>query len=652
MAAFTVPFPVRKATKKVENEWKTWRLSRWYTVGLLLVEASMIVVILVLERYSATHQGIATVPHVETDQDFRLSIISMFWTYGLLWTALPSFLMGLYRIGWDAIVMATAERQPYVEINRDEQDASTARETIMLDYRTYPLLYNWLVAFRLKHVLIGCAMMLSSVLSIALVPLASHILASAPAIITSEYQVTIPYTFDSAPLASLDLETFISMAKSTQAYGAEPPPWSMSKYAFEAINLTDIDTRQNYTIPVNAYYGQVDCKLLNVPPPSISSNSLNQTVLSFNITDRGCVIMPVQVYISENSPSIVARTWESISCGEAAHTSRVMILTGKPTSLSEMSNLTVVSCIPSYWKTSGLLSIRVEKRSSPTVDKFDEDTANKTEFRPFGANIFEPDLTSYTQLDPKGTFQTDLFAATVYEVAKKSNPADPLDSNTLKTAMESVWPSIFAYVTAISLIQSPMERTVEAQARRFETRLFVVPPVAWTIVIVMILVLICNALLILHAELNHSILLEEPIGLLGAAVLLQNSDVAGLVAQVRGEPPDDIKVREEIKKKDLAGSRCWFDSTTKTIRLSGLGWNPSPNPTSSSGSGSALSAVITTNSPPATPAPDPHVSPVTVVDQGTESSGLPDTEVTTQHGDGTLEDDAESPPVPETQSSL
>jgi Protein of unknown function (DUF3433) len=72
-------------------------------------------------------------------------------SYALLWTALPVFIMVLYRLGFDAIVNATIERQPYIDLNRpaNGKKRATARQTIMLDYRVYPMFYNWIIAFKM-----------------------------------------------------------------------------------------------------------------------------------------------------------------------------------------------------------------------------------------------------------------------------------------------------------------------------------------------------------------------------------------------------------------------------------------------------------------------------------------------------------------------
>jgi Protein of unknown function (DUF3433) len=640
MSNFKFRYPSKRQNQQKSTEWKTWRLKRWFTIGLLLVEIGIVIAVLILERFSAKNKGIATVPQLQTDPVINLSISDMFWSYGLLWTALPAFLMALYRIGWDAIVSGTAERQPYIDLNIPEKDASTAQRTIMLDYRSYPILYNWIVAFRMKHILIGCAMLLSSVLSIALVPITSHLLAAAPTVVVSDFSTTVPNTFDPAPLMSVDLQPALSLARSTLAFGAEPPPWTTSKYSFEPFDLKGIDGNQNYTVPVNAFYGQVDCEFLDVPEPQVSSGNFgttdNITTLTYNITDRGCEVSPVQISLSDKPRSIVARTWGTASCGDLAHNSRIVVLTGNPTSSTTITNVTVISCIPSYWKTTGTLTGRIEEGSTPKLDAFKENASNETEFRPLGADLIETDLTLYVSSDPKAIFITDILGTVVYEVARKSNPANPLDSKAVKSAIESVWPSVFAYLTTTYLIQRPDERKVQGQASRSETRLFVVSPVAWTIVVIMILVVLCNTFLILHAESNRSILAEEPIGLLGAAVLLQDSDISGLVTRVQGRNRGDIKVREGIKKNyNLEESKCWYDKGTKRIRVT----ITERDQAASSGARPALTSGA-------------HVSATSNVQTPSSTSKTPDVHSSKARVDISQKPDSEILPAPAAPGSL
>ena len=83
---------------------------------------------------------------------------------------------------------------------------------------------------------------------------------------------------------------------------------------------------------------------------------------------------------------------------------------------------------------------------------------------------------------------------------------------------------------------------------------------------VMLLVLICNALLIRHAEINTSVLEEEPIGLLGSAVLLNNSDLTKYLTDRLDRPLSEGTIDEGIEKS-VRGLKFWFDHDTRRIRL-------------------------------------------------------------------------------------
>jgi hypothetical protein len=565
MTLFNFASP-KKPIQVTPREWISWRLKKWFTIGLLLVEIEIIVVIIVLQRISSRNQGLRSVPQVQTDPTAPLSL-SNIWSYGLLWTFLPSFLMALYQMGFNAMIAGMTQRQPYVDLNNSEQDATTAGRTIMLDYRAYSTLYNWLVAFRMNHSFIGCALFLSSVTSIALVPLASHLFAAIPIVVTSNVNVTFPNTFESAPLSNLDIQPAVTLARSVLTYGAQSPPWSTSKFAFEPFNVDQFHDQRNYTAPVTAYYGQVDCEILDVPTPDVSTTSTNDTSLSFHVLDRGCLVPSILIPVKLT----IARSFGYGACDDEVHNSRIGILSGIPSSVTDFSNLTLVSCIPSYWKTAGILTISTAGGSPPKVESFTENGNDETEFRPTDVDIFETDLASYLQFDPKGLFNSDLFGTAVYEVAKKSNAQNPLDAATIKSSLESVFAAVFMYLTTTSLIQKADSRTMVAQQTRSETRLVVVSPVFWIVLALLILAAICNVNLIFYIARSRSILEEEPKGLLGAAVLLHDSDVTKFVAHVPGQLPSDIGVRKMIKAQyNVMESKCWYDAESRTIKLTGL----------------------------------------------------------------------------------
>jgi hypothetical protein len=542
-----------------EKEWKPIPLRKSFSVCLLIVEVGIIVSIIALERRSARNHGLATVPQIPADSLGRFSAIS------LLWTTLPVVLMAVYRLGWDAIVNATAARQPYIDLNRKSTaEANLADRTIMMDYRSYPGLYNWYVAFSKGQVLIGIAMILSLTLSIALVPLTSHLLVATTAVIDTSFNARIPNTFDSSYLFDLDIQPALSLASATLAFNAEPQPWTTGNYSFEPFDLGKVDGPRNYTVPVNTYYGQLDCVFLDVPPPEVTviGGSDNATLLLYDVDDRGCNVPSVSFGLADPPYLVLARTFVTYSCGEEAHTSRLVLMAGNPISNREIANFTAISCIPSYWNTTGELTVSADKNSSPKVQRFLEHSDAETEFRPVGADVFEVDVVSFFQLDPKGDYIADLLGFSVYQLAQKRNPGSPMDSLTMKDAIGSMWQSIFAVMTTTFLIRTPEPRKVPGRQTSSENRLFIYPPIAWAIVSIIVVVALCNMLLILHAERNHSMLKEEPKGLFGAAVLLSEGAVAAYVESTGGKQRNGLTVRKIAQTvKPLAQTRFWYDGS-------------------------------------------------------------------------------------------
>jgi Protein of unknown function (DUF3433) len=558
-----------RSRRSVRKEWKTWRLSKWFTGSLLFLEIAIIIIIIALERWSAKNQGIATVPSVTTSNTSgsQPSVVNG-WSYGLLWTTFPAFLMALYRLGWDAIVAGTAEREPFIALNRPEDKASAALKTVMLDYRTYPMLYNWLIAFRRKHGLIGCGMLLSSVLSIALVPLTSHLLVVAPAARLSTFSTVVPKGFDMQRPGDINLQPAFSIARATLGYGASPPAWTTSRYAFEPFHLKELAGSHNYTALTDGYYGQLDCNIINAPPQASPNTFMtNMTKVNFNVKDRDCSTPYLNMYVANNDTAkLLTVSTTNINCGDTAHFSRIVIGMGNPISVDIIANLTVLSCIPSYWKVSGMLTVETSN-SNPKVVNFDADDKTANEIRPKVWRLFENNLSKYKQVDPRNSVSSsDTFSILVYEIATRLNPQNPLDPPNVQKALEQAWSGVFAYVAATAVIEAPSTRVVDAQISSIKQRLFVVTPVAWTIVVIMLLVLICNALLIWHAEVNTSILEEEPIGLLGSAILLHDSDLSKFLADRRCQISNEEEVDEGIEK-DLRNYSFWFDHDTRRIKL-------------------------------------------------------------------------------------
>jgi Protein of unknown function (DUF3433) len=74
--------------------------------------------------------------------------------------------MTISPAAWDMVVNASWQRQPFVDLRRSQKDAVSAEKTVMVNYAAVSGLWNWVVAFRNRHVYLGCTFLLALVFSV------------------------------------------------------------------------------------------------------------------------------------------------------------------------------------------------------------------------------------------------------------------------------------------------------------------------------------------------------------------------------------------------------------------------------------------------------------------------------------------------------
>jgi hypothetical protein len=100
--------------------------------------------------------------------------------------------------------------------------------------------------------------------------------------------------------------------------------------------------------------------------------------------------------------------------------------------------------------------------------------------------------------------------------------------------MEGVFTTLYAgMVTNILLQPASTPITSSGYFSTPVTRLYVVTTVAYTIVGILFLLFVCNLLLFIYAERYHSILDEQPTGLLDSALIIGQSDLPEFVSEFR-----------------------------------------------------------------------------------------------------------------------
>ncbi|KAH8695820.1 hypothetical protein GQ44DRAFT_694809 [Phaeosphaeriaceae sp. PMI808] len=255
--------------KRTSGEWKSWSVRKLWTISVLVLNIALAVVILTLERISATKNGIVEVRESTPILSSNLSISKFIPSVGILWTALPSFIMALNRLAWDSIISAAAERQPYVELRKPRDNASNAQRSVMLDYRSYAPLYSWAVALKHGHWVLGCGMALNLILSVFLVPITAYLFTTGSASVQRGLPIDMATTFNISLLTTeTDAQPAISAASALWIHGATPPPWITTEYAFEPFSGFEV-AMGNITITTAGYSGYLDCELKTGPEASI-----------------------------------------------------------------------------------------------------------------------------------------------------------------------------------------------------------------------------------------------------------------------------------------------------------------------------------------------------------------------------------------------
>ena len=544
---------------------------RWpWLTALVCIEAGVFVTLVVLDMLSAKNNGLTSVSEASGHQLSEFAFTSS-WATSLLWTDIPTFLMKLFEQMWATVVAATAERQPYVDLCRPVESARSARQTIVLDYARYPLLYSWCKAWKNGHRLVAVSLFVCFVTSLALVPLASHLFATAPSIATADARISVTGAFDQSALSngSTSLRPALDLANAIRAYGSAPPSWMTPEYAFLPFQTVDGGTAGNISwANATAYSARLDCQHMEEYNASVSSTD-DEDVSTLKVSgfDRGCPISTFLTIGSRNG-SIYGKSWVTTTCPNSEH-ARIGILSGyySNSSSTKLAGSSLISCIAHYYQSTGILTVAASTPAPASLQFVSFNVSAEEEMGPGHAQtLIEITLSEYETLDISANVQADAFGLAVLETARARNSSSPFDSATMLNATADVYATVFAGITHLALI-GPLSSSSAASLPRQQAtvstsvvRLYVTRPIAWTLEVLAFSMLLCTASLFVYAQCRESILREEPVGLLGRAVVLDGSNIADVVQDAKVQKPEDEKVRKFIMKRYPADQmKVWFD---------------------------------------------------------------------------------------------
>ncbi|TKA80724.1 hypothetical protein B0A49_01141 [Cryomyces minteri] len=549
-----------RAEEPPSREWRSWKTKAPFLSFLLLSEICMIGAILGLDVFSNRHSGFTTVQLPSISQNTS-SISNFIWSRGLLWTSLPSFLMTLYRLMWESAVSGSVDRQPFVELKREK--GASPRLSILLDYRAYPSLYTWAIAFRNGHFLLGFCILLSLLLSIAVVPLSAHLCATAVVLANTTVPAKLTTSFnDSAFTSRTDLLPVFGLASASSLYGGNPPAWASKEFAFQAFSIEATQPPNiNVTVGETAYSAYLDCSVLTASDytASFTRQTADGGTLAVKATDRGCSV--ANSLAVSNLTSTYVQTWSTIDCAAKAGYSRPGVLAGLYAADSPdlLSNFTIISCIPSYWMTSGLLSANMGSAQAPSVISFAYNDSDVHSTRPDAMwRIFENGLHEAITIDSTSKFSTTEFGRLIYIAATQSDSDSPLSPRVLSDATARIFNSIYATLAATVLFQPAASPTgVQGIYSANTTRLVIVSSVAYTIAAALFAILLCTVGITVYAHTHPSVLFEEPVGLLSYAGMLDQSDVSELAAGVRNRSDySGGLTKTVVEENELGNTRC------------------------------------------------------------------------------------------------
>ncbi|KAI9667842.1 MAG: hypothetical protein M1821_000661 [Bathelium mastoideum] len=546
-------------SNSVEGNWRPWELKRWWISVIFVIKIGLLITIIVLSVLSAKHNGFRRVSVHSFGNFLDVPVDSH-----ILWGALPSFLISPLGLAFAGIIKAAADRQP---------------QTILLDYATYPSIFNWAFALSKQHFHISAGISTQLLASLLLAPLMSNLFQQNPTQTQSSIKLR---AFNGLNISALteatDLQPAFDISSAINVYKAAPPVWMTPNSSFEPFYPNEGSVSGNVTFPTFAYFVDTDCE-------SIARAELNPTyggsdvqgtgtnVISF--MDRNCSISDLQWPVTSEK-RIYSRTWWQ-SCGDSQDPQdRIGVFTGaySPTSADSLDNLTIISCWPKYWNRSVALTMAFEDGGPGQLG--DVTLQNTSRIQSTSLRTLHSYLPEYGLSSPSSDLDSDSFGNVVHAYAQRLAPESNIDNDAYLNSTGVMYSTLFAALVTTQLIeplQPPLVGT--GTLATTVTRLYVVLPIAYSLITLLAVMTVCTVVIFVYVERTNSILQEEPQGLLGRAMVLLQGDVMEFVERVRERHPTERKLLEYVKKHyTVRSSKCWYEGelgpSWGSIRLTDL----------------------------------------------------------------------------------
>jgi hypothetical protein len=589
--------------KEIPQKEPPFSLSLWGVLLLLCYELLIITTIAIIWILSTKNDGLINVPDTPSSVDGFNGIHGAFlWTYALLWTFLPTFVVSMCGKLFSKTLQVLEECQPTIELrkysthstnpssgngdkagltllpscqkdvgsNRRQEVSkkSTAKLTVLLDYGNYwfPLIDTF-YAFRNKHFIIGVCMIIKwSFVGIG--PLASGIISVGNVASSTDIKVTSSTFFDDWKNQTSSRAAF-EAASSMLLNGGGSLPWTTNTSSVVPF-YAQSNVSGNLTAETGVYSASLDCRTVDVDSLIRAGNITQEVhvdvnITTFSFTDRECSV-DLGIVVSQ-STSLYSKT-SFAPCHFEDDQARLAFLTGQYDERSsefQLSNFSLISCIPSFWNTTSRVSV---VSGVDTPSKYGQITnihpmSPPKRFWPQLWHLWMSSIPGYSIHDPTLATDSDDFGRVAYGYATQSAGAEMVDFVKSVNTTFSVLYAAFATTSTYSPL--PENHTFMGTLARPQNRLFVVFYPAIIVTSVMAIAVMVTVWLAIYAYSNRLILGQHLDLILGHAILLEGNKGVGkfinAVKEDAGENADLVQHAKEVP--DLNGWHCWVGDEGK-----------------------------------------------------------------------------------------
>jgi hypothetical protein len=534
-------------------------------ISMVLIEVGIISTIIALSAVSDKHSGFMTLRN-QPQFTIMLEQISPLVLPGFLYHSLPTLLMTIYGKLKEATVSAVWERQPFVELARGSNNPSSLEKTLLLDYSKDAWKREY-KAYRNRHYTILACALIVNLNTVGMATLTSYLFTTAQIHINTAIPgiQSMSFNEDNANLG--DARPALDTVTAIDIYGAPQPAWSTAEYVFAPFQVNDESA--NATAELVGYSGNLSCQTITSEEYVIQIENSSFTI---SAEDRFCNVS--QSFDLPVPQGVSLWTYPYNSCSLESGPSRLLMFAWNSSSpgLNPPSNLSFISCRPTYWQTPGNLTVNFEPPTQGSIVSFVPGNATQMVFLP--RLIYEQGLQGIQTYDALTNLWANDFGRLLYGVASIEDPSSPLGVDNLSTCITALYASIFAIFASGDLIVplSPPQ-SIMLTAAVPVTRLLVVQPLAYALTVLLLINLLLTVLLLRYTG-QTSILSEELEGPLGAAALLHGSEVMDIVGEAKcyAENPGNEFVRKVVSYvKEIYSvrkSQCyWADAETNGPRI-------------------------------------------------------------------------------------